>query len=186
MKCRDFRPLVLHRRGHDLRLHSWGPTRSAEAPATMLDSPAFAANPLLDLRRKLLAKPPTLPAIFQTGDRVLAATAAISRPICRSSAWRCSAASGPTTSAARSPAASCAEGTAPVVYQAPFGAYIQEILNPTLPLHGFGPDLSVIAPTWRDLIGLCRSTPRPARWTPRWRPKSGCSPYPGTDWARRA
>ena len=33
--------------------------------------PAF---PLLDLRQKLLAKPPTLPVIFQTGDRILAAT----------------------------------------------------------------------------------------------------------------
>src|SRR5208282_6149559 len=45
-----------------------------------------------------------------------------------------------------------AEGTAAAVYQAPFGAYVQEILDPASPLHGFGPDLAVIVPTWRDLI----------------------------------
>jgi hypothetical protein len=41
----------------------------------MLDTPTAVASPLRDLRRKLLAKPPTLPAIFQTGERILAATA---------------------------------------------------------------------------------------------------------------
>ena len=38
----------------------------------MLDSPA--PDRFFDLRQKLLAKTPTLPAIFQTGGRILAAT----------------------------------------------------------------------------------------------------------------
>jgi FkbH-like protein len=44
------------------------------------------------------------------------------------------------------------EGAAPKLYQAPFGAYIQEVLDSGSPLHGFAPDLAVIAPDWRDLI----------------------------------
>jgi hypothetical protein len=38
-----------------------------------------------------------------------------------------------------------AEATAPVIYQAPFGAYIQESPASAAPLHGFAPDLAVIA-----------------------------------------
>ena len=120
----------------------------------MLDSPVAPARLLLDLRQKLLAKPPTLPAIFQTGDRILAATAdptAISPNLPTERV----AVLGSVTIDYLSRAVACgilAEGTAPVVYQAPFGAYIQEILDPASPLHGFGPDLAVIAPTWRDLI----------------------------------
>jgi hypothetical protein len=41
----------------------------------VLDTPTAAMAPLRDLRRKLLAKPPNLPAIFQTGERILTATA---------------------------------------------------------------------------------------------------------------
>src|SRR5271166_3047267 len=124
----------------------------------MLDSPAAAAHPLVDLREALLAKPPTLPAIFQTGDRILAATAdPVGDPavIPANLPTQRVAVLGSVTTDYLSRAVACAilaEGTAPVVYQAPFGAYIQEILDPTSPLHGFAPDLAVIAPTWRDLI----------------------------------
>src|SRR5271165_630913 len=120
----------------------------------MLDSPAAAAPPLFGLREALLAKPPTLPAIFQTGDRILAATADPAASLANLPTQRV-AVLGSVTTDYLSRAVACAilaEGTAPVVYQAPFGAYIQEILDPTSPLHGFAPDLAVIAPTWRDLI----------------------------------
>ncbi len=124
----------------------------------MLDSPKPQTAPLPDLRRKLLAKPPTLPAIFQTGDRILAATAPsagdpaaipANLPIQRVAVL------GSVTIDYLTRAVACGiliEGTAPVVYRAPFGAYVQEILNPISPLHGFAPDLAVIAPAWRDLV----------------------------------
>ena len=119
----------------------------------MLDDPGAPVSPLLDLRQKLLAKPPTLPVIFQTGDRILAATgdpAAIGNlPTQRVAVL------GSVTIDYLARAVACgvlAEGVGSVVYQAPFGSYVQEILDPTSPLHSFGPDLVVIAPDWRELI----------------------------------
>ncbi|HXR36959.1 MAG TPA: hypothetical protein VN754_13465, partial [Candidatus Binataceae bacterium] len=124
----------------------------------MLDTQVAPASPLRDLRQQLLVKPATLPAIFQTGDRILAATAvSVGDPaaIPADLPSQRVAVLGSVTIDYLSRAVACAiltEGTAPVVYQAPFGAYIQEILDPASPLHGFGPELAVIAPTWRDLI----------------------------------
>ena len=43
------------------------------------------------------------------------------------------------------------EGLNPVVHQAPFGAYAQEVLDPGSALHRFRPDLVVLAPDWRAL-----------------------------------
>jgi FkbH-like protein len=120
----------------------------------MLDNPPAPVSPLPALRDALLAKPPTLPAIFQTGDRILAATADPAAIPADLPSQRV-AVLGSVTIDYLSHAVACgilAEGMAPVVYQAPFGAYIQEILDPTSPLHGFGPDLAVIAPSWRELI----------------------------------
>ena len=113
-------------------------------------SPAHA-NLLRDLRRKLLANPPTLPAIFQTGDRILAATA---DPAATPKPQRVAVLGSVTLDyLARTVAcAILAEGTAAAVYQAPFGAYVQQVLDPASPLHGFAPDLAVIAPDWRDLV----------------------------------
>ncbi len=62
---------------------------------------------------------PSLPAIFQAGDRI--------------------AATDPAT-------------LPPGVYQAPYGAYVQAVLDPDSSLHRFRPDLVVIAPHWRDMI----------------------------------
>jgi FkbH-like protein len=45
-----------------------------------------------------------------------------------------------------------AEGVFPVTYQATFGSYVQDILDPASALHAFAPDLIVIAPSHRDLI----------------------------------
>jgi FkbH-like protein len=120
----------------------------------MLDQITPSASPLLTLRHKLLTTLPTLPAIFQTGDRILAATAdpaAIPAALPRQRV----AVLGAVTTDYLTRAIACAilaEGTAPALYQAPFGAYIQEILDPASPLYRFAPDLAVIAPTWRDLI----------------------------------
>jgi FkbH-like protein len=122
----------------------------------MLDTPTALVSPLRDLRRKLLAKPPTLPAIFQTGDRILAATADPAAIPADLPSQRV-AILGSVTIDYLSRAVACgilAEGTVPVVYQAPFGTYIQEILDPAAPLHGFAPDLALLAPDWRDLIAL--------------------------------
>jgi FkbH-like protein len=127
-------------------------------PAVMLDNASLPECPLAALRKALFAKPPTLPAIFQTGDRIIAATAGpLGEPatISPSLPLQRVAVLGSVTIDYLSRAVACgilAEGMAPVVYQAPFGSYIQEILDPTSPLHGFGPDLAVIAPTWRDLV----------------------------------
>jgi FkbH-like protein len=119
----------------------------------MLDNPVAPVSPLLDLRQKLLAKPPTLPVIFQTGDRILAATgdpaATANLPTQRVAVL------GSVTIDYLARAVACgvlAEGVGPVVYLAPFGSYVQEILDHTYALHSFGPDLVVIAPDWRGLI----------------------------------
>jgi FkbH-like protein len=102
------------------------------------------------LRQNLLAKPATLTLIFQTGTQVLEVTAGTSPlPTQRIAVL------GNVTIDYLTRAIACAvlmEGTAPTLYQAPFGAYVQDVLDPTSPLHAFGPELAVIAPTWRDLI----------------------------------
>jgi FkbH-like protein len=119
----------------------------------MQDSP-MSQTALSDLRDKLLAKPATLPAIFQLGDRTLAATADPTG-LPPTLPFQRVAVLGSVTIDYLTRAVACGiltEGTAPTVYQAPFGAYVQEILDPTSPLHRFAPDLAVIAPTWRDLI----------------------------------
>jgi FkbH-like protein len=134
----------------------------------MLDNATPGRAPLAEcklaaLRATLLAKTPTLPAIFQTGDRIIAATAPrlgqpdaippagvpISLPSQRV------AVVGSVTIDYLSRAVACgilAEGVAPVVLQGQFGSYVQEIIDPASALHGFAPDLVVIAPDWRDLV----------------------------------
>ena len=42
-----------------------------------------------------------------------------------------------------------AEGVWPIMHQAPFGSYVQEVLDPASGLHAFAPELVVLAPTWR-------------------------------------
>ncbi len=124
----------------------------------MLDNPLPLVSPLSAEREALLAKPASLPVIFQTGDRILAATAnSVGDPAAISAALPLQrvAVLGSVTIDYLSRAVACGiliEGTAPTLYQAPFGTYIQEVLDPTSPLHGFAPHLAVIAPDWRDLI----------------------------------
>ena len=119
----------------------------------MLDTPLVPASLLLDLRRRLLARPLTLPAIVHAGGGVLAATSDPAAPA--GMPLQRVAILGSVTTDYLSRAIACgmlAEGTAAAMYQAPFGAYVQEILDPTSSLHDFGAELAVIAPTWRDLI----------------------------------
>ena len=47
-----------------------------------------------------------------------------------------------------------AEGVFPVIYQAPFGSLVQEILDPASALHAFVPELVVLAPSHGDLIAV--------------------------------
>ncbi|MBP9145250.1 MAG: HAD-IIIC family phosphatase [Thermoanaerobaculia bacterium] len=53
------------------------------------------------------------------------------------------------------PALRCAlaeEGRLAVVYEGPFGAYRQEILDPTSGLHRFGPQTVLLVRSWRELM----------------------------------
>jgi FkbH-like protein len=114
----------------------------------MLDQP-IASAPLTDVQRQLLTKPPTLAAIFQLGDRLAAAT-----PLPDAATQRIAVVGGVTIDYLRR-AIACAvaaEGVFPVTYQATFGSYVQDILDPASALHAFAPDLIVIAPSHRDLI----------------------------------
>ena len=114
----------------------------------MLDQ-QFAASSLFDIRTRLTAKPPTLPQLFQLGDRLAAAT-----PPPDAATQRIAVVGGVTIDYLRR-AIACAvaaEGVFPVTYQATFGSYVQDILDPASALHAFAPDLIVIAPSHRDLI----------------------------------
>ena len=99
--------------------------------------------------RRCLAAPPTLPQLFQLGDRLAAAT-----PPPDAATQRIAVVGGVTIDYLRR-AIACAvaaEGVFPVTYQATFGSYVQDILDPASALHAFAPDLIVIAPSHRDLI----------------------------------
>jgi FkbH-like protein len=99
-------------------------------------------------------KTPTLPSIFQAGDRIFEAAANPSAiPV--GMPTQHVAVLGALTTDYLSRAVACSvaqEGVFPFVYQAPFGSYVQEVLDPASGLHGFGPKLVVVAPDWRDLI----------------------------------
>jgi FkbH-like protein len=120
----------------------------------MLDSPATAPSLLAELHHTLTAKPPTLPVIFQTGERIAEASADPSLLPAGATMQRV-AVLGAVTIDYLARAVACAviqEGVFPILYQAPFGSYVQEVLDPASPMHGFGPELVVIAPHWRDIV----------------------------------
>ena len=114
----------------------------------MLDQPAAPLTPFAELRRHLTAKTPGLPEIFRLGDRIasMAPEQAMTQRI---------AVAGAVTIDYLRRAIACAvvsEGVFPELYQAPFGSYVQEILDTSSTLHRFAPQLVVIAPSWRDLV----------------------------------
>ena len=105
--------------------------------------------PLEEVRRALESKPPTLLDLFEYGGRLSKcgdATEFTSQRI---------AVLGALTTDYISHAITCAiaqEGMLARVYQAPFGSYVQEILNGKSYLYGFHPDVAVLAMDWRDIV----------------------------------
>jgi FkbH-like protein len=98
------------------------------------------------------AAAPSLPAIFQAGERI-AETDPASVPA--GVKLQRIAVLGALTADYLARAVACGvlrEGVFPIVHQAPFGAYVQEVLDPASSLHRFRPEFVVIAPHWRDLV----------------------------------
>ena len=94
---------------------------------------------------------PSLPEIFAHGTKLLAPLTAETPP---APPLRIAIIGAATTDlVARAIAiATIQESRLPVIHQGLFGAYVQDILDPTSSLYQFAPDLIVILPTWRDLI----------------------------------
>jgi FkbH-like protein len=117
----------------------------------MLERPAAVLPELAALRARLAASPPSLADIFEAGERiaVLAAEAPAGTPVQRIAVLGALT----TDFIARAVAvAAVQENVLPVVYQAPYGSYVQEVLDPSSGLHKFNPDLVLLAPDWRDVV----------------------------------
>ncbi len=118
----------------------------------MLDRPLTPAAFLADLLQGFGGKAPTLPTIFQTGDRIEETGTDL---IPAGTPTQRIAVLGAVTIDYLRRAVACGvlrEGVFPILYQAPFGSYVQEVLDPGSPLHAFKPELVVIATHWRDLV----------------------------------
>lgn len=94
---------------------------------------------------------PSLPEIFAHGTKLLVPPSAETLP---APMLRIAIIGAVTTDLlARAIAvATIQESRLPIIQQGLFGAYVQDILDPTSSLYQFAPDLIVIIPTWRDLI----------------------------------
>ena len=118
----------------------------------MLDSPARPGMAAVTaLRARLSSATPTLAEIFEAGERIAAvATEAPADTPCQ----RIAVLGSLTTDfiARAISLAAVLEGALPLLYQAPYGSYVQEVLDPTSGLHKFKPDLVVLAPDWRDMV----------------------------------
>ena len=117
----------------------------------MLDRMDERVSRLDALRAVLADKPPGLAVLFDIGERIATV------PHEGGGGWpvqRIAVAGALTTDfIARTIAcAAVLEGVQPVVYEAPFGSYVQEILDPSSGLHRFDADVVVLAPDWRDLV----------------------------------
>lgn len=115
----------------------------------MLDQPLSPAAFLLALG--FGDTPRSLPTIFQAGDRIAAAANAVpaGTPTQRIGVL------GSVTVDYLVRAVACsvlAEGVFPVVYQARYGSFVQEVLDPGSALFSFDPELVVMAPHWREMI----------------------------------
>lgn len=114
----------------------------------MLDQDRTREGPFNEVRAALSGNR-SLEQIFNLGNRLAAAAPPPATPTQRV------AVIGNATLDYLRRAVACAiaaEGFFPVMYQAPYGALVQEILDPASTLHAFTPDLIVIAPSARDLI----------------------------------
>jgi FkbH-like protein len=100
------------------------------------------------LRRRFAEAPPSLAQIFEAGEQ-LAALDPSGLPTQRIAVLGALT----TDFIARAVAVGVAlEGVLAQVYQAPFGAIVQEVLDPSSGVHGFDPELVVLAPDWRDVV----------------------------------
>jgi FkbH-like protein len=100
------------------------------------------------LRARFAAATPGPADIFEAGERI-AALAAEGAPQQRIAVLG----SLTTDFIARAVAvAAVLEGVLPAIYQAPYGSYVQEVLDPTSGLNRFKPDLVLLAPDWRDVV----------------------------------
>ena len=94
----------------------------------MLDEPAAPPPLLAELRRTLTEKAPTLPAIFQAGEQI--AKAGADPGLLAGVPTQRIAVLGAVTVDYLRRAVACAvllEGVFPLLYQAPFGSYVQEL-----------------------------------------------------------
>lgn len=103
-----------------------------------------------ELREDLSKDPLALTDIYNARGQIkdLAATPEPGAPVQRV------AVAGSLTLEFISGAIACAvvrEGVLPSVYEAPFGAYIQEVLDTTSGLHRFEPHVTVLVPDWREI-----------------------------------
>jgi FkbH-like protein len=106
-------------------------------------------NPLIGEARALAAGEIALPELFALGGRILKATPPEGVPVQRVAVLGALT----TDLLARAVAVGVAqEGVFPVLYQAPFGAYVQEVLDPASGLQRFRPDLVLLAPDARELV----------------------------------
>jgi FkbH-like protein len=112
------------------------------------------ANFLKTLQERLSAKPASLTDIFHMGEQI-AQLAGSAEATSLGVPTQRIAVIGATTTDFLCRAIACAvvqEGVLPVLYQGPYGAWIQEVLNSSSALHAYAPNVVVIAPDWRDLV----------------------------------
>jgi FkbH-like protein len=110
------------------------------------------AHALSDLRTRIAAARLDLPEIFSLGDRIaeLAANASDGAELVQ----RVAILGALNTDYIRRAIAVAVvqEGALPVIYQAPYGSYVQEVLDPSAGMHAFRPNVVVLAPDWRDVV----------------------------------
>jgi FkbH-like protein len=99
-------------------------------------------------------KAPSLALIFHAGDRILEAATDPSTIPAGTPTQRI-AVLGASTTDYLVRAIACAvlqEGVFPILYQAPYGSYVQEVLEPGSDLYRFDPGLVVIAPYRHEMV----------------------------------
>ena len=126
----------------------------------MLDSPDSTQSQLQAIRASLESKPPSLLDIFHYGMRL---SSAAQSPQGTNVPVQRVAILGATTTDYLAHAVACAlaqEGVLALVYQAPFGSYIQEVLDHNSSLYHFQPSIAVLAMDWHDIVAdLAIDTP---------------------------
>lgn len=116
------------------------------------------------LRQELLRQAPDLATLHHAGEQIAELTTRARReggiPLQKIALL------GSLTADFLAKAIACAvvmEGVLPQIYVAPFGSYLQQVLDRSSALHSFKPDLVILVPDARELIGdFPLDTPREA------------------------